>query len=166
VTTVIAIPGLSLRPLGTLLASGGVVMDIDRTALVQMVLFTLLIVVLSPLLFKPVLRLFEERELRTEGARADARSMQDKAEELLSHYQTKLEEVKRSANDERERLRIETARLEADILEKARQANSRIVEDGRSQIQAAVDKIRSELGDHSRRISKEIGKSVLGREVV
>lgn len=165
-TTVNAIQGLVLRPLGTVLASGGVDMDFDRTALVQMVLFAALIVVLSPLLFKPVLRLFDERERRTEGARADARALQEKAEELLGRYQSKLEDVKRAANEERDRLRTETAKLEGTILDQARQANTRIVEEGRHQIQAEVDKIKSELSEHSRRISKEIGRTVLGREVV
>jgi F-type H+-transporting ATPase subunit b len=148
-----------------MLASGGVVMDFDRTVFVQMAVFVMLIVVLSPLLFKPVLRLFEERERRTEGARADARMMQEKAEQLLTRFQSKLEEVKRAASQERDRLRNETLRLEGEILEKARQANARIVNDGRSQIHTEVDKIRRELDVYSRRIAKEISATVLGREI-
>ncbi len=165
-TPVNAIQGITLRPCGTLLASGGVVMDIDRTVFVQMAVFVMLILVLSPLLFKPVLRLFEERERRTEGARSAARAMQDKAEELLRRYEAKLDEVKRAAAAERDRLRNETLRLEAEIVEKARQANTRIVEQGRSQIEGEVSAIRRELGAYSQRIAKEIGASVLGREVV
>ncbi len=165
-TAVNAIQGLPLRPLGTLLASGGVVMDIDRTVLVQMAVFVLLMLVLSPLLFKPVLRLFEERERRTEGARSAARAMQEKAEELLHRYEAKLDEVKRGAAADRDRLRNETLHLEAEIVEKARQANARIVEQGRSQIQTEVATIRRELDAYSRKVAKEIGARVLGREVV
>jgi F-type H+-transporting ATPase subunit b len=151
--------------LGTLFASGGVVMDIDRTVFVQMAVFVMLTLILSPLLFKPVLRLFEERERRTEGARSAARAMQDKAEQLLQRYQAKLDDVKRAAAVERDRLRNETLRLEADIVEQARQANVRIVEQGRSQIQTEVSAIRRELDVYSRKIAKEIGATVLGREV-
>jgi F-type H+-transporting ATPase subunit b len=161
VTAVNAIQGMTLR----LFASGGVVMDIDRSVLVQMAVFVMLTLILSPLLFKPVLRLFEERERRTEGARAAARAMQEKAEQVLQRYQTKLDEVKRGAAVERDRLRTETLRLEADIVEQARQANVRIVEQGRSQIQTEVSAIRRELDVYSRKIATEIGASVLGREV-
>jgi F-type H+-transporting ATPase subunit b len=141
-------------------------MDIDRTVFVQMAVFVMLTLVLSPLLFKPVLRLFEERERRTEGARSAARAMQDKAEELLRRYQAKLDEVKRAAAAERDRLRNETLRLEAQIVENARQANVRIVEQGRSQIDTELGTIRRDLDAYSQRIAKEIGASVLGREVV
>lgn len=164
-TAVNAIQGIPLRPLGTLFASGGVVMDIDRTVFVQMAVFVMLTLILSPLLFKPVLRLFEERERRTEGARAAARAMQEKAEQVMQRYQTKLDDVKRAVALERDRLRNETLRLEADIVEQARQANVRIVEQGRSQIQTEVSAIRRELDVYSRKIAKEIGASVLGREV-
>jgi F-type H+-transporting ATPase subunit b len=166
VTAVNAIQGITLRPFGTLLASGGVVMDIDRTLFVQMAVFVMLILVLSPMLFKPVLRLFEERERRTEGARSAAREMQDKAEDLLHRYQAKLDEVKRAAQAERDRLRNETLRLEAEIVERARQSNTRIVEHGRQQIETELGTIRRDLDAYSQKIAKEIGASVLGREVV
>jgi F0F1-type ATP synthase membrane subunit b/b' len=41
----------------------------------------------------------------------------------------------------------------------------RIVEQGRSQIQTEVSAIRRELDVYSRKIAKEIGATVLGREV-
>jgi F-type H+-transporting ATPase subunit b len=165
VTPFSAITGLTSTPAGEFLAAGGVVMDIDRTVLVQMAVFLLLIVVLSPLLFKPVLRLFEERERRTEGARSDARAMQDKAENLLERYQSKLQEVRISAAGERERLRAEMLQLEAKILEQARQATSQIVEAGRAQIEREATAIRLEIGAYSRVIAQEIGSRILGREV-
>ena len=67
--------------------------DFDLTFVLQMLLFAALIVVLRPLLFEPVLRVFEERERRTEGARAEARQMQEEAGELLSRYEGELARV-------------------------------------------------------------------------
>ncbi len=160
-----AINGLSLTSSCRFFAAGGVVMDIDRTMLVQSCVFIFLIVVLSPLLFKPVLRLLEERERRTEGARRDAREMQDKAENLLLRYQAKLEDVRRAAAQERERLRAETLQLESTILGEARAATAKLVEQGRAQIEREVTKIRSEMGVHSQAIAREIGSKILGREV-
>jgi F-type H+-transporting ATPase subunit b len=165
VTAFSAISGPQLMQAFGFLASGGVVMDIDRTMLVQMAIFVLLIVVLSPLLFKPLLRLFEERERRTEGARSDARQMQEKAENLLLRYQSKLEDVKRIATQERDRLRLETLQLESKILDEARAATAKFVEDGRRQIDREVAKIRIDMGLASQSIAREIGSKLLGRRI-
>lgn len=160
-----AISGLNLTSTFKLLAAGGVEMDVDRTFLFQAAIFVVLIVVLSPLLFKPVLRLFEERERRTEGARFDARVMQDKAEKLLEKYQAKLEEVRRVAAHERERLRTETLQLESKILGDARAATAKFVEEGRARIERETAKIRAEMGTQRQAIARDISSKVLGREV-
>src|SRR6185503_15414388 len=98
---------------------GAVTIDFARTFVVQMILFGFLILVLKPLLFDPVLKVFEEREKRTEGARAEAREMQEEAGELLTRYEKKMEQVNQVAAEERERIRTETAKLEAEILGEA-----------------------------------------------
>ena len=54
-------------------ASGAVNIDFDLTFVGQMVIFAALILVLEPLVYDPVLGLFEEREKRTDGAKASAR---------------------------------------------------------------------------------------------
>lgn len=146
-------------------ASGGVSIDFDRTVIVQMLLFVTLMLVLAPTLFVPLLRLFEERERRTEGARGEARQMQEKAVELLARYEDELGRVQQVAASEREKLRTETLRLEAKILEEARVATVAIVEEGRQRLQGEAAKIRAELKGKSQQISSEIAKSVLGREV-
>src|SRR5689334_18592955 len=84
---------------------GGVTIDLDRTVIVQAVLFAMLIVVLKPLLFDPVLKVFAAREARTEGTRQKARELQEQAGELLRKYEKELERVHRVAAEERDRLR-------------------------------------------------------------
>jgi F-type H+-transporting ATPase subunit b len=148
-----------------MLASGGVSIDFDRTVLLQMALFVLLMLVLGPTLFGPLMRLFEERERRTEGARAEARAMQERAGDLLLRYQAELSRVQHVATVEREKLRSETLRLEAKILEEARQATNTIIEDGRQRLNAEVAKIRSDLAAKGQQISSDIAASVMGREV-
>jgi F-type H+-transporting ATPase subunit b len=146
-------------------AGGGVDVDFDKTFLMQMVLFSLLIVVLKPLLFDPVLRIFEQREKRTEGARAEARHMQEKAGELLQKYERELERVNQVAAEERERLRAETAKLEATIVHEAREVATRIADEGRQRIEAELGTLRQELGRRSQQLASDLARRVLGREV-
>src|SRR5687768_11478269 len=127
-------------------ASGGVSIDFDRTFLVQMGVFFLLVLLLKPLLFDPVLKIFEQREERTEGAKKAARQMQEKAGEILRSYERELERVTRVATEERERLRGETTRLEAEILREARTVSNQMVDQGRKKIESEVNAIRFNLG--------------------
>jgi len=145
--------------------AAGISIDVDATLLVQITLFILLVGILGPLLFAPLFRLFEEREHRTEGARQDAREMQDKAAELLERYQTEVERVQRLASQERERVRVETAALEARILEQSRQAAEKTIEQGRQQIAEQATRVRSDIETSVRSIGLQIAATALGREV-
>jgi F-type H+-transporting ATPase subunit b len=144
--------------------SGGVSLDFDNTVVFQIAIFILLMFLLEPLLFAPVLRIFALREERTEGAKAQARELDEQAGELYQRYQRELERVNRVAAEERDRVRAETTKLEAEILREARTATTRVVEDGRKQIAAELTRIRFDLGRESERLSQDIAVRVLGRE--
>lgn len=168
--TVLASLGLALSQSshqGASLAasSGAVNIDFDLTFLGQMVIFAALLIVLKPMLFDPVLGLFEEREKRTDGAKTSAREMQEKAGELLRKYEHELEKVQRVAAEERDRIRAETARIEAETMSEARAVATKIVDEGRERIAEEIHEIRFELGRDSERLAREIASRVLGREV-
>ena len=160
---------MSIAPTPTLfdalLLSAGGPLDFDKTVLYQMILFLGLMLVLKPLVFDPVLKVFALREERTEGARAEARRLQEKAGELLREYESELARVQQVAAEERQRLRNETTKLEAEILDEAREVTTRMIDDGRRRIADQVNKIRFDLGRQSERLSRDIATKVLGREV-
>lgn len=145
--------------------SGGISIDFDKTFVLQMLIFAALVPILKWALFDPILKVFEEREKRTDGARAEAREMQEEAGELLRRYEAELQKINRVASEERERLRAETTKLEAEILEEARQVVGRFVDEGRTQIEKEAQAIRFDLGRQSEQVSREIAERVLGREV-
>jgi F-type H+-transporting ATPase subunit b len=159
------IPGVSLSSaLGSLPLAAGPSVDFDLTVMVQAFLFLALAMVLKPLLFDPLLRVFEERELRTDGARAEARELEERAGELLQRYQREHERVSRAASEERERIRSETSKLEAQILSEARDRATRLVDDGRLAIAGEVTALRQDLEQQSAKLAKEVARAVLGRE--
>ncbi len=146
------------------MSGGPIDLDFNNVVVFQVVIFVFLIVVLKPLLFDPMLRIFALREERTEGARDTARRLEEEAGELLTRYEAELSRVSQAAAQERERLRAETTKLEAQILNEAREAAAKIVEDGRRRIETEVNSIRFELGKQSERLASDIATRVLGRE--
>lgn len=142
-----------------------VTVDLDKSVFIQMVIFAILVVVLKPLLFDPMLRVFALREERTVGAKAEARSMQERAADILSKYDKELALARASAAEEREAHRRETAKLEAEILEESRKAAEAISAAGRLRIAAETESLQRELQLQSAGLAAEIGGKVLGREM-
>src|SRR5690606_35787535 len=134
-------------PLRPLLAA--VTVDLDRSVLLQIVLFSVLIVLLKPLLFEPMLRVFALREERTEGARSEARTMQERAADILASYEKELAKIRVVAAEERDKVRSETARLESGILEEAHRSSARVLDEGRAKIGAELQAIRDDLAHQS-----------------
>ena len=141
--------------------------DLEITAvfLAQFVLFGLFISLLKPLLFDPLIRVFEEREKRIEGAKKRARAMDVKAGALQQRYEAEHAKVRREAGVERERLRAETAKLEAKIMAEARAEAAGIIEAGKQRVAAEVAQIRKELDAQKPELAAQIAARILEREV-
>lgn len=155
---------MTLHALPHLLASA-ISVDFDLTFLAQFVLFTAFITVLKPLLFDPLLKVFEERERRTEGAKKEAREMDAEAGELLTRYEAALERVRQEAGRDREKRRGEAAALEAKIMAEARAEAARILEIGKARIAADVAELEKELRRARPELASQIASRILDREV-
>jgi F-type H+-transporting ATPase subunit b len=151
----------------TLLFAHGadVKVDFDLSFIAQIALFGLFIVILRPVLFEPMMKLFEEREKRTDGTRGEARKMDEKAASLVAKFEGEVEKVRHAANVERDRLRAETAKLEARILAEAKDSSNAIIEKGRAQIATEVAALRAELAAARPQLAEQIASKILGREV-
>lgn len=147
------------------LSGSDVNVDFDLSVLAQIALFGLFMVVLKPILFDPILKLFEEREKLTDGSRGTAREMDERAAALVAKFEAEIEKVRREATVERDRLRAETVKLEAKMLEDAKADATRILTEGRAKIEKEVASLRSELEASRPALAQQIAAKLLGREV-
>jgi F-type H+-transporting ATPase subunit b len=154
-------------PQGVLLAAApqAVNVDVDLTFVVDGILFLALTIILKPLLFDPLLKLFEEREKRTEGARALAKQLDDRSTAALSTIEAAMSKARESAGGEREKLRAEAARREQEILAQVRAATAKTVDDGKRAVHAEAERIRAALHADAEGLSRDLVARVLGREV-
>jgi F-type H+-transporting ATPase subunit b len=146
-------------------AGGGVVVDFDVTALFMAGLFVALWIILKPLLFDPMLKLFEERERRTDGVKLLARKIDEKSEKALTTYEDEMAKARAAANAEREKIRGEGLKREAEILARVRAATAQALEAGRKQTQDEVAQVRAALKNDVNAIAKDLASRALGREV-
>ncbi len=146
-------------------AGGGVVVDLDVTVLGQVVLFLVLLAVLKPLLFEPMLKLFEEREKRIEGAKLQARKMDEASAGALTKYDAEMQTARAAGNAEREKLRAEGAKEEGEILGEVRKSTTATLEEGRKRLATEVGEVRRALRGQSAGLGRELAARVLGHEV-
>ncbi|HSY24376.1 MAG TPA: ATP synthase F0 subunit B [Polyangiaceae bacterium] len=139
--------------------------DFDATFLIQLVLFVALTLILKPLLFDPMLKLFEEREKLTDGAKAQARKMDEKSATALAEYEAAMAKARAAANVERERVRAEGLKREAEILAAVRTSTTKVLEDGKKTAQAEAQRARASLKADAPKLAEELVERVLGRKV-
>jgi F-type H+-transporting ATPase subunit b len=149
-----------------LAASGQAInVDLDLTFVVQLVLFVVLTLILKPVLFDPMLKLFEEREKRIEGARLQARKMDEASAGALTKYDAEMQRARASGNVERDKLRAQGAKEETEILGKVRESTSKTLEEGRSRPAEEAKQVRRALQADSAAIGRQLAARILGSEV-
>ncbi len=157
---------MSLAMVATTSTAGGAVnVDFDLTVLVQVGLFLVLMVVLKPLLFDPMLKLFEEREKRIDGAKLSARKMDDASATALGKYEEAMQKARAAASAEREKVVAEGVKTENEILGKIRASTAKTLEDGRAKTEAEVAAARTALRASAGELARDLAGRVLGREV-
>ena len=144
---------------------GGVDVDLDLTVLVQAGLFVVLLLILKPLLFDPMLKLYEERERRIDGARVQARKIDEKSASALATYEQAMAKARAEANAERDKLRAEAMKVEAEILARVRASTAELLEEGKRKAQEEAARVKTTLRGQSGELARELATRVLGREV-
>lgn len=143
----------------------GALIDLDGTLVVQLVLFFIAFGVLYPLVFKPMVAMFEAREEAIDGARAEARSKEQQAREKADKFEQEMHDIRVSASAERERLRQEGQKLERTILERVRQETQKQASEADERIQTEARKVRSDMESNIPQLARQIASKLLGREV-
>lgn len=151
--------------LKTSLAEGAVNVDLDASFLVQIVLFVLLLLILKPLLFDPMLKLFEEREKRIEGTRREAAKEDKRSAEALAKYEAVLAKAREAGNAESAGIRGEGMKKETAMLAEVRAKVAATLEEGRGAIASARRDARARLGADAQGLGRDIATRVLGRQV-
>jgi F-type H+-transporting ATPase subunit b len=139
--------------------------DIDYTVFVQLALFLLVMWFLTAAVFRPYLRLREARGAGMEGARAEAKTMQQEAQKKLADYEQRLVAARKRGAEERARLRAEGTDREQQVLAAARAETARALEASRTRLHTEGARVQAEMQPRIREIAGTIARKLLGREV-
>lgn len=123
--------------------------NINATLLVQLVNFLLLMYLLNRLLFRPMLRVLEERSQRTEGRRKQAAQITSEGQALWDDYQKRLQAAKADAD-----------RTRTQVIRQAEAQRDRLLEDASAEADKAVAQVRARLRAESEDARKALRAQV------
>lgn len=139
--------------------------DINITLVVQMINFLVLMVILHFFLYKPMKRLFDERQQRVNAALAEARSIKGRADGLLSGYDEALKHAKVEAHNMFALISLEGSEEQKRSEENARAKAAAAMESAVAQVAADSARAREILRGEVNTISGGIVSKLLGRSI-
>src|SRR5262245_57287116 len=140
-------------------------LDIDGTVFVMLGLFLVTMFVLTQLLWKPYLRVREERVARVDGYKEEAKRLEAEASTRLANVEAQLGEARRAGSAERARVRAEAVHREQAILASAQAAAQKALAEARGRIETALAGERANLKVRAEALGREAAEIVLGRRV-
>lgn len=138
---------------------------IDHTVVVQILAFLLFWLVLSKILFRPLLALLEERERRTEGFKAEAASLKEEAERLKAEYEAGIARAAEEANAAKGVIVREAHEARERFLALAREEAARVIESARKEVELEMQRGRELAVRESEVIAQQMAEKILGRNV-
>ena len=120
-------------------------LSIDASLIVVFVLVWILVLVLSRVFFKPVIRVMRERETRIAKDK-------DETRQTLEAYAQDLRRIE----DGLKEARLEAARIRESAAEGSQRERARLLQEVNAERRAQVDKARAELQAEVERLKKEL----------
>ena len=139
--------------------------DIDHTVWIQLVLFLIVALIGSRLLFRPYLRMRDERSAGIEGARDEAARLSAEADARLAHYEREIASARAKAQDERRTMRTDAAARQREATETARAQAASAFENARLRVERETNVARQQLMPRAAQTAEEIAGKLLGRKV-
>ncbi len=149
----------------TALLSEGSIIDLDGTIWIQLGLFGVAFLLFRPLIFRPMIALFEARENAIEGAKLEALRLQDEAAAESEEFQDEMRRLRLQAGEERDRLRAEGKRLERTLLDRVRDETNKQLAEADAKLATESARLRSQLDQGIPALAQQIASKMLDREV-
>ncbi|RJQ54827.1 MAG: hypothetical protein C4526_04565 [Nitrospiraceae bacterium] len=131
-------------------------LEINEWFFAQLANFLLLLIALNIILFKPLLRLFKERDAGINGALNTAKSMDQEKDSIIARIDSKLAEGRGKAKAVFEDLSREGMEAQKQALDSARNGAAELNKKAKSELETAVEKARTTLKSDVENFSGQI----------
>jgi F-type H+-transporting ATPase subunit b len=139
--------------------------NLDQSVIYQVVLFLVLWLILSKVLFQPYLRLLEEREQMTTGAEHDSAELELEGAQLKARYEEKVAAAQAAGYAAKEAIVQEARQQREKILGAAREEAATTLNRLRQDVTTAMANERQLAAAEVSILASDMAGKVLGRKV-
>jgi F-type H+-transporting ATPase subunit b len=139
--------------------------EVNFTLIIQMINFFLLIFILNKILYKPILKILEEREQRIEGQQQQAKKTIEDGLVILTDYNKKLYDAKIDAMNTKNAARNEASEQANGIIENSRKKAEEIIARMQQEMASEMAQAKKELDPELSVMAATIAQQILGRKV-
>jgi F-type H+-transporting ATPase subunit b len=139
--------------------------SLDISVLYQIIIFVVLWLILSKILFRPYLGLLEERERRTSGSRHDSSELEAEGARLKAEYEQKIAEARAAGTLSKDAIVQEGRQQREKLLHQAREEAAHTIETARHEVQTELGRERARLGAEVTELARDMLGKILGRKI-
>ncbi|HEV8344448.1 MAG TPA: ATP synthase F0 subunit B [Candidatus Binatia bacterium] len=139
--------------------------SLDYSVILQILFFLLFWFLMDRIIFKPFLGLLDERERRTEGAKAETAALIEEAERLRAEYESGMAKAQEEAEAVKEAILVDARRSREQLLTQAREEAGKMIERSRSEIRIELQKARELVRREAEAIARQMTEKILGRRL-
>lgn len=137
-------------------------LELNKWFFVLLANFLVLLYVLNIILFKPFMKLFDDRKNSIQGALEAARDMQAKREEALLQMDNELKAAREKAKQLYEGMVKDGVARQKEMLDSANKEAHRLIDDARLELKSETEKAGQKLRSNVSRFSDEIVRKLIG----
>jgi F-type H+-transporting ATPase subunit b len=139
--------------------------EVNFTVLIQAFNFFLLLVILNKILYKPILKILDQREQRIEGQQQQAKKIIEDGQVLEGDYNKKLYNAKIEAMNTKNAARNAASEQANGIIDASRKKAEEIINQMQQQMATELAQAKKELEPELNVMSATIAQQILGRKV-
>lgn len=123
--------------------------------------FVVLLIILNSLLFKPLAKIFKERDAAIKGALDEAKTLTTRKDEAIAKMNAELSGARTKAKDVYNALREEGLAREKEVLAKIEAEAVEMIDKARKDLKTETEKARAALKADVEKFSEEIVKKLV-----
>ena len=139
--------------------------SLDLSVIYQIVLFLVLWFVLDKVLFRPYLKLLEERDGKTAGASHDAANLEREGARLKAQYEERIAQAQAVGGAAKEAILQEARQRREQVLSQARQEGTATLERVRREVASQVAGERQLAAAEAATVARQMASKILGRNM-
>ena len=139
--------------------------SLDFSVVYQIVLFLVLWFVLSKVLFRPYLKLLEEREGKTAGASHDAADLEREGARPKAQYEERIAQAQAAGGAAKESILQEARQRRDQVLSQARHEATATLEQARREVASQLAREQQLAATEVATVARQMASKILGRNV-